>query len=302
MQDTCTRRLSRLGAHVTAVPVVTAVLPPPPHREEVIYGRKFGLALTLVWFKPTGPPNGIGVIAVVSGGWKSSHDHIHPRGGPWAPLLSAGYNMFAVVHGSAPKFSYSEIVQDVHRAVRFIRYSAKQRRWDIAPDRLGIVGSSAGGNLALAVATQTLSPVLDPEAADPVDRESSEVQCAAAFFPPTSFIDLHTAGDRLKITLEPAPNAWPLAESQEERALLGPRISPVEHVTSALPPIRIIHGDNDASVPLGQSRMFVAKAGCVAGAAIPDLIVREGKGHGWPEMEEEDWPRIQSWFDVHLLR
>jgi len=301
MPDNCTRRLSRLGVHVTAVPVA-AVLQPLPHREEVIYGRKFGVALTLVCFKPTGAPNGIGIIAVVSGGWKSSHDHIHRRGGQWARLLSAGYSVFAVVHGSAPKFSYSEIVQDVHRAVRFVRYSAKQRRWDIEPERLGIVGSSAGGSLALTIATQTLAPVLDPEAADPVDRESSEVQCAAAFFPPTSFIDLHTEGDRLKITLEPAPNAWPLAKTQEERASLGPRISPVEHVTSALPPIRIIHGDSDASVPLGQSRMFVAKAACVSGAAVPDLIVREDKGHGWPEMEEEDWPQIQSWFDVHLLR
>ena len=41
-------------------------------------------------------------------------------------------------------------------------------------------------------------------------------------------------------------------------------------------------------VPLGQSRMFVAKARSVAGCAVPELMVRVGKGHGWPEMADED--------------
>ena len=107
-----------------------------------------------------------------------------------------------------PKFSYLEIVSDIHRAVRFIRHSA--RRWNVDPNRLGILGSSAGGSLSLTVATQTLAPAPDPDAADPVDRESSEVQCVGAFFPASSFSDLHVDGDRLKITLEPAANQWPV--------------------------------------------------------------------------------------------
>ena len=33
----------------------------------------------------------------------------------------------------------------------------------------------------------------------------------------------------------------------------------------------------------------------------PDVIVRPGKGHGWPEMPDEDWPHLVEWFDEHLL-
>lgn len=47
--------------------------------------------------------------------------------------------------------------------------------------------------------------------------------------------------------------------------------------------------------------MFVARAASVAGAAVPDLIVRKGKGHGWPEMVDEDWPLLRAWFGEHLL-
>ena len=44
-------------------------------------------------------------------------------------------------------------------------------------------------------------------------------------------------------------------ETEEGRAALGPQISPIEHVTTSLPPVRIIHGDADMLVPLGQTRM-----------------------------------------------
>ena len=66
-------------------------------------------------------------------------------------------------------------------------------------------------------------------------------------------------------------NFGPLASTPAGRRTLGPQISPIEHVTAALPPIRIIHGDADMLVPLGQSRMLVAKAKTIAGA-IPGKI------------------------------
>src|SRR5689334_8597347 len=65
--------------------------------EDVIYGRKFGTALTLDVFRP-GKPNGVGIIAVVSGGWFSSHESI--RSATYQPFLDRGYTVFAVVHGS----------------------------------------------------------------------------------------------------------------------------------------------------------------------------------------------------------
>ena len=64
--------------------------------EDVIYGRKFGTALTLDVFQPR-TANGVGIILMVSGGWFSAHEVINA--GYFQPLLNRGYTVFAVVHG-----------------------------------------------------------------------------------------------------------------------------------------------------------------------------------------------------------
>ena len=119
--------------------------------EDVVYGRKFGTALTLDVFQPTTiKPNGFGIIQVISGGWVSSHTNISAAS--IQTYLDRGYTVFTVVHGSQPKFTLAEIVPDLHRAVRFIRQNAA--RWAIDPAHLGITGSSAGGHLSLTLGTQ----------------------------------------------------------------------------------------------------------------------------------------------------
>ena len=73
-----------------------------------------------------------------------------------------------------PKFEYKEIVADIHRAVRYVRHHAAD--WRVDPQRLGISGASAGGNLSLVIATGMLAPKPDPESDDPVEHESSAIQ------------------------------------------------------------------------------------------------------------------------------
>src|SRR5262245_26424252 len=85
------------------------------HQVDVIYGRKFGTALTMDVFTPKANPNGAAVVWVVSGGWFSAHEAINPAF--VGELLKRGYTVFAVVHGSQPKYTIPEIVQDMHRAM-----------------------------------------------------------------------------------------------------------------------------------------------------------------------------------------
>jgi acetyl esterase/lipase len=150
---------------------------------DVVYGRKAGLALTMDVFAPKEKANGLGVIWVVSGGWRSRPENIRPEF--YDEFLKRGYTVFAVVHGSQPKFTIPEILDDVHRAVRFIRYHA--RDYHIDPDRIGISGTSAGGHLSLMLGTAGTAG--DPKARDPVERVSSRVQAVACFFPPTDFLN-----------------------------------------------------------------------------------------------------------------
>src|SRR5262249_28660065 len=98
--------------------------PPSTRKQDVIYGRKFGTALTMDVFTPRRDANGAAVVLAVSGGWFSSHDAI--GAGLFKPftgeLLRRGYTVFAVVHGSQPRFTIPEALEDMHRAVRYIRH------------------------------------------------------------------------------------------------------------------------------------------------------------------------------------
>lgn len=270
--------------------------------EDVIYGRKSGMALTMDVFQPS-KPNGCGVIFLVSGGWLSSKATprmVTIRPEDYRVYLDRGYTVFAVVTSSQPKFAIPEIMEDVQRAVRFIRAHAKQ--YGVRPDRLGVLGSSSGGQLTLSIATQ--GDAGKPDAVDPIDRESSAVQAAACFFPPTDFLNyggpgIGGVGEGPMAPLRVA--FGPRALTDEGRQALGREISPIYHVTGKLPPTLIIHGDADRDVPLQQSESFVAAAR-KAGAKQIELIVRPGKGHGWGDFwkSEEDITAFADWFDRHL--
>jgi len=276
---------------------------------DVIYGRKHGMALTLDVFRPA-QPNGLGIILCVSGGWFSAHEAINP--GFMQPLLNRGYTVFAVVHGSQPRFTIPEVLADMHRAVRFIRHHAKE--YGVDPDRLGIYGGSAGGHLSLMQGTAGTPG--NPQAKDPIDRESSRVAAVACFFPPTDFLNYGKEGEVALGTgilkdfkapfdfheLSAGGNGVfgktfvPITD-EARRLEIGRQISPITHVSSDDAPSLIIHGDADVLVPIQQAEIIVAafeKAGVEA-----KLVVREGAGHGWGKIDG-DLKLFADWFDEHL--
>jgi len=261
--------------------------------EDIIYGRKHGVALTLDMLRPA-EPNGLGVIFIVSGGWYSAKRAINPQflGG----FVERGYTVFAVLHGSQPKFQIAEIDKDIHRAVRFIRHNAG--KFSVDPDRLGVSGASAGGHLSLLLATRGDEGVKD--AKDPVDRESSAVQAVACFFPPTDFLNYGKPGeDAVGVGTLADYNAafGPMIRTAQGRQLLGRAISPINFVSEKTPPILIVHGDADVLVPIQQAESFLKK--CEEKKVPTMLIRREGKGHGWPGMDKE-MEVLAGWFDQHL--
>jgi acetyl esterase/lipase len=298
----------RLQAAVASgcAPSENITMPACTRTEDVIYGRKFGMALTMDVFQPA-QKNGYGVIFLVNGAWYSSHDpesvpFNYPCVSPenYKPYLDAGYTVFAVVTSSAPKFSIPEIIEDLPRAVRFIRYNAA--KYGVNPAHLGVLGSSSGGHLSLMMGT-TGKPG-SPDAKDPVDRESSELGAVACFFPPTDFLNWGGPGiDGVGLaSMGPlwivfGPRAW----TEPSRQILGREISPIYYITPKMPPTLIIHGDADNVVPLQQSESFVKRAAEV-GAPPVKLVVRKGKGHGWGDFwkSQEDVSLFVDWFDENL--
>jgi acetyl esterase/lipase len=276
-------------------------------KRDVIYGRKSGMCLTMDIFTPQANAKGVGVIVVVSGGWVSNHDAIGGLTQVTRVLLQRGYTLFAVVHGSQPKFTVPECVEDMHRAVRFIRSHAGQ--FGIDAERIGVTGASAGCHLSLMLAVGSRDG--DPKAKDPVDRVSSRVQAAAGFFPPTDFLNYGEAGkDGFDFLLsrgfaapfdfrELDPRKGWIPVSADKRRELMRQVSPTQLVTEKTAPVLLIHGDKDELVPIQQSELFIAKA---QEKKIPcELVVRKGVAHGWPGIEK-DVNLIADWFDRHLAK
>lgn len=261
--------------------------------EDLIYGRKFGTALTLDVFEPR-EKNGCAAILIVSGGFFSAKEGINRHF--CEPFLARGYTVFAVVHGSQPRYIIPEIQQDLHRAVRWIRHNAD--RWKVDRQKFGAFGGSAGGHLTLTLATQGGPGPAD--ARDPVDRESSAIQAAACFFPPTDFSNWGEPGDDAVGvgTLAGFKAAFgPRSDTAEGRAALGREISPLHYVSSKTAPVLIIHGDADKLVPIYQAEMFEKKAR--ESGATCKVIIRPGKDHGWPGIEK-DIDLFADWFDQTL--
>lgn len=244
----------------------------------VVYGQRDGQDLTLQIHRPNSP-NGLGILLMVSGKWKSSPNKCRP----WlaAPLLRQGFTVFAISHISQPTVSIPDTVQDMNRAVRYVRHHAAD--YGVDPSRLGVTGGSSGGHLSLMLATR--GGPGDPSAPDLIDRESSAVQAVAAFFPVTDLLNLgpSTENDGTGGPPKSFRKSFGLpSEDLEVWKAVGHEVSPIYHVTHALPPMLLAHGDADTLVPIDQSLRFRERA-AELGIDI-GLLTRPGAKHGWLTM------------------
>ena len=259
---------------------------------DVVYGHKDGMALTFDIFKPKTHTNGAAIIFMVSGGWISNYvppDQALPR---YQELLEAGFTVITLRHGGSPKYLIPEIVADVRRGVRFIRYNA--RRWGIDPNRLGVYGGSAGGHLSLMIGLASDNG--NPGAKEDFMKESDRVAAVVAYFPP---VDLRP----LVRGLNPPPTGtvldrFPALNFEKERAA---DFSPIVFVTPDDPPTLLIHGDKDQLVNISNSQLIFEAL--KKNNVKTDFITIPGADHGF---RGEDAKRAMaatvSWFEQTLVK
>ncbi len=268
----------------------TAEQPVYEQRKDVAFADVHGVAITMDIFKPVGrDQNGLGIIDIASGGWSSDRGKIrdHKRARIYDIFCGRGYTVFAVRPGSISRFSGQDMVENIERAVGWVKDRADQ--FQIDPKRLGLTGASAGGHLASLVAVRNKTPVA----------------ATGVFFPPTDLVQYGAvsvdarSNDRIGQLVRALAFPDGVEDLSDQQITAGlSAMSSARQVTPQAPPFLLIHGDADQAVPLQQSERL--KSELKKNGVPVELIVKVGGGHPWPTIHEEVQV-LADWFDRQLL-
>ncbi|MBE1441641.1 alpha/beta hydrolase [Paenibacillus sp. OAS669] len=230
---------------------------------------------TLVPYLVEGEEPTAAVVVCPGGGYARRAQH---EGEPVALWLnSLGISAFVVHYRVAP-YRHPNPLMDAQRAIRTVRSNAKQ--WNIDPNRVGILGFSAGGHVAASAGTQYDAG--RPDAEDPIERESSRPDLLVLCYAVISFGTYAHKGSLNNLLGEsPDPSLVELMSHELQ-------------VTEDTPPTFLWHTADDASVPVENSLLF---ASSLSRNRVPfELHVFESGRHGLGLAAEQ--PGVKAWTDV----
>lgn len=180
-------------------------------------------------------------------------------------------------------------LQDVQRAIRTVRSRASE--WGIDPERVGVLGSSAGGHLASCAATMFDDGQAD--AADPVERLSSRPEFAVLLYPVISMEKDVTHGGSRDNLLGKDPSDELVAQWSTD-----------QRVTEKTPPTIIIYATDDKAVPVKNGLLFYE---ALLKHHVPaEMHIWESGGHGFGlrngDRPVDKWTeQLEPWLRVHKL-
>jgi acetyl esterase/lipase len=156
-------------------------------------------------------------------------------------LNAAGVTTFVLKYRLGPKYRHPIELGDAQRAIRLVR--ARAQEFGVAPDRIGMLGFSAGGHLTSTAGTHFDAGKAD--AADPIDRVSSRPDFLVLCYPVISFDPAIAHANSQRNLLGDKPEQWLLDDLSNDR-----------RVTAQTPPTFLFHTDADTGVVAENSVRF----------------------------------------------
>lgn len=201
------------------------------------------------------------IVWIHGGGWRSG---TRTQVEQVRRLVCQGYAVASIDYRLSDVAIFPAQIHDVKAAIRFLRAGAATYQLD--PQRLATFGSSAGGHLAALAATS--AGVADLEDLSQGNAGvSSAVAAAAAWYGPSDFVQMDP---QLQAQGCPADRINHSSAGSAESDLLGcvvgqagcaqaaARANPAAYVSAATPPLHLMHGTEDCTVPRGQSAVLKA--------------------------------------------
>ncbi|MGC9317627.1 MAG: prolyl oligopeptidase family serine peptidase [Armatimonadota bacterium] len=258
---------------------------------DIEYGAVDGHRLLLDAYLPADTAVHPALIFIHGGGWRtgSKDGGFSAVQGPRA--IADGLAVFSLDYRLSDVAPYPAAVEDCLRAIRWIREHAAQLNVD--PDALGLWGGSAGGYLVLMMA------FMEPGAED-LDANGQQLsnfaRCAVAKNPPTDLAaDDSMHEERALLTF--------MGTTRDEDPERFAQASPVTHISPDDPPLLVMHGTEDRTVPYSQAQILQQR---LQQAGVPlELLTIEGAGHGLkggdPREIRQAHERAYQFVRAHLL-
>ena len=240
-------------------------------------GKKMRDIPTITPFPSAAKNNsGSAIVICPGGGYGGLASH---EGSTYAQFLQQhGINAFVLKYrlGSAG-YRHPIMLGDAARAIRTVRTNAK--KWNIDPEKIGIMGSSAGGHLASTMITHFDKG--NPNASDPVDRASSRPNVGILCYPVITMGEFtHQGSKRNLLGKNPSKELTDLLSSEKQ-------------VRKDTPPTFVWHTAEDRPVPVENSMLF---ASALRKAAVPFALHIYQKGrHGIGLADKPPFKNVHPW-------
>jgi acetyl esterase/lipase len=290
-------------------PATKPVLPPAPAgviiEQNVTYlapDREEKLDLYLPQVRDAASGVSPAVVIIHGGGWVGGDKAGSREFNIGTTLAKAGYVCASINYTMDRAHLFPNNLHDCKNAVRFLRASAD--KYQINPARIGVIGGSAGGHLALMVAYT--SGVAELEPSTPYPGVSSEVHCVVDMYGITNLMTRsNTSPDGTPTTRR--ANTALVRGTRDENPAGWNQGSPVFHVSPKSPPTLILHGTADTTVDRNQATELAARL--KENGVEHELIMLDGIGHTF---DLQTWnrkplprdlrPVVIEFFDKHLKR
>ena len=210
------------------------------------------------------------VVWLTGGGWQKVSKNAHVP--EMVYLAEAGYTVATVEYRSSEDDPFPAQIEDVKAAIRFLRKNAAL--YQVDPDRVAVMGESAGGHLAALAGTTTGTGLFD--VGENLDF-SSDVTCAVDWYGPSDFTDFGTSESGL---FSFPPEALLIGGGIGRNPEKARAASPITYVGEKTPPFLILHGTDDQLVPFSQSEKLYEKL--LEAGAEAELVAIAGANHGDP--------------------
>jgi acetyl esterase/lipase len=241
-------------------------------QRNVVYGKAGDMELKMDFYFPAvgGVKARPVVMYVHGGGWRmGSKSMVSIIPGP-SELLRRGYVVTAINYRLAPEYKFPAMLEDAKCAVRFLR--ARARDFNLDPNRIGVLGDSAGGHLAALLGLTDARAGFDGQC--DWSNESSRVQAVVDLYGPSDFAGGKTNFNQAAVSL--IKDAFGAKDANDP---ILKRASPVTYVSTKAPPFLILHGDHDGLVPLEQSEELDEKL--KAAGVSTTFVVITNFSHGF---------------------